>query len=139
MANKTSLPVGRLRFFTTLQFWLKKKNGEVNISNAGLQEYINCKAGFNMKYKLSSTLNLKYSLNHLCSNRDCQIPVLRMNSDPFQIVRRTHEQVLYEGSSGHPKAIPRYLRTELFIPSRPPTLENSQYIPTLTGSNYFPS
>lgn len=104
MASETSLLVGRPRFFTTSQLWLLKINGEVNISNTGLQECINCKAGFNMKYKLSSTLNLKYSLNHSCSNRDCQVPVLRMNSDPFQTVRRTHEQVLYEGSSGHPKA-----------------------------------
>lgn len=82
----------------------KKKNGEVNISNTSLQEYINYKAGFNMKYKLSSTLKLKYSLNHSLSNRDCQIPVLRMNSDPFQTLRRTHEQVLYEVSLGLPKA-----------------------------------
>ena len=74
------------------------------MSNTGLLECINCKAGFNMKCKLSSTLNLKHSRNHSCRNTNCQIPVLRKNSDPFQIVRRTHEEVLYEGRSGHPKA-----------------------------------
>lgn len=68
-----------------------QKNREVNISDTSLQKYINYKAGFNSKYKLSSTLNLTYSLNYSCNNRECRLPVLRMDSGPFQTLRRTHE------------------------------------------------
>lgn len=105
-----------------------KKNREVNIISTSLQKYINYKAGFNSKYKLSSTLNLTYSLEYICNNK-------RMSSfssdDGFWLCSNSKEDPwvvsVWRRMRAFQSNLPDSQRTELLTPSGLPALTRSNY------------